>query len=503
MANEIITLVFVHGWSVTGMDTYGELPLRIRAEGLRTGMNLDVKEIFLGRYISFHDEVRLHDISRAFQTAVNDQLSDVIKKGSRFMCITHSTGGPVIRDWWHTYWQSTTCPMSHLIMLAPANHGSALAQLGKARIGRLKSWFAGVEPGQGVLDWLELGSRESWDLNLDWIGQKDETVSPEGIFPFVLTGQTIDRKLYDNLNSYTGEAGSDGVVRVASANLNSRYITLRQPAIIKDPQGNFISPDFSYGIVSVAPETAFRVVRKKSHSGDDIGIMKSIFRNISDTKSADTIGAILQCIKVKSRSDYEFVCKDFAGKNIEIQKEELLETETDLLVIKRYFIHDRYSMVIFRVKDHTGHPVSDFDLVLTAGLNDDPNHLPEGFCADRQRNRVNPEVITYFFNFDVLKGCDTVKAGNKVIRPAIPPTTMLGLQITPRPDKGFVRYLPCKIKASEEMFNHVLAPNTTTLVDIVLQRIVDKEVFRIEKLTDEALLKKDFKKLTPGRDIVD
>jgi len=53
------------------------------------------------------------------------------------------------------------------------------------------------------------------------------------------------------------------------------------------------------------------------------------------------------------------------------------------------------------------------------------------------------------------------------------------------------------------MFNHVLAPNTTTLIDIVLQRIVDKEVFRVEKMTDEDLLKKDFKKVTPGRDIVD
>jgi hypothetical protein len=28
-------------------------------------------------------------------------------------------------------------------MLAPANFGSALAQLGKNRVGRLKSWFEG------------------------------------------------------------------------------------------------------------------------------------------------------------------------------------------------------------------------------------------------------------------------------------------------------------------------------------------------------------------------
>ena len=152
-------VVFVHGWSVANLNTYGELPLRLRDEAKKQGTDIILKEIFLGRYISFHDEVRLEDISRAFQTAVKDRLADVLKDGTRFVCITHSTGGPVIREWFDTYYGdgSTMCPMSHLIMLAPANHGSALAQLGKGRVGRLKSWFEGVEPGQG-----RSGRRRRW-----------------------------------------------------------------------------------------------------------------------------------------------------------------------------------------------------------------------------------------------------------------------------------------------------------------------------------------------------
>jgi len=505
MPNEIITLVFVHGWSVTSMDTYGELPLRLKNEGLKNGLTLDVQEIFLGRYISFHDEVRLPDISRAFQAAVNDQLSGVIAAGRRFMCITHSTGGPVIRDWWKTYWKSSgKCPMSHLIMLAPANHGSSLAQLGKARIGRIKSWFSGVEPGQGVLDWLELGSIEGWNLNIDWIENSKDQVGVDGIFPFVLSGQAIDRKLYDNLNTYTGEAGSDGVVRVASANINSRHVVLSQPALSLDPQGNIIPLDFTPGTIATAPKTALRVVRMKSHSGSDMGIMNSVLQDSTDIKSADTVSAILQCIRVKNDSDYQQVCDDFAAKTDEIQKDEQLETETDLLIINRYFIHDRYSMVVFRVRDHKGYPVTDFDLVLTAGPGDDPNHLPEGFCADRQRNRLNPEIITFYFNFDILNGCDAIMEGSKVVRPAIKPTTMLGLHIYPRPVNGFVRYMPCQVKASAALFSSVLLPNTTTLVDIELQRIVDKEVFRTEQLTDDlSLLKKDFKDIVPGNSFTD
>ena len=99
-----ITLVFVHGWSVTNLSTYGQLPLRLKAEAARSGLDLTVREIWLGQYVSFHDEVRLPDISRAFQAAVTKQLADLITAGGRFICITHSTGGPVVRDWWQRYY---------------------------------------------------------------------------------------------------------------------------------------------------------------------------------------------------------------------------------------------------------------------------------------------------------------------------------------------------------------------------------------------------------------
>ena len=199
-----VNLVFVHGYSVTNLDTYGELPLRLKAEGASQDVEVNVEEIYLGQYISFRDEVVLDDISRAFKQAVNDQLSHILSANERFVCITHSTGGPVIRNWWSKYYYNVPgekCPMSHLVMLAPANFGSALAQLGKGRLSRIKSWMDDVEPGQGVLDWLELGSSSSWKLNHEWIDANAATFGPDGIFPFVLIGQSIDRKIYDNLNS--------------------------------------------------------------------------------------------------------------------------------------------------------------------------------------------------------------------------------------------------------------------------------------------------------------
>ena len=219
-------IVFVHGWSVTNTDTYGGLPSAL-VKNAPLGMDLTVQHLYLAKYISFADEVTVDDIARGAQNAISAEVVPALSPGERFACITHSTGAPVMRTWIDLYHSNnlSACPLSHLIMLAPANHGSALAQLGKGRVARMKFSLEGVEPGTGVLDWLELGSDQSWNLNRRWLSYK---CVEAGLYPFVLTGQRIDRAMYDSLNSYTDEAGSDGVVRAAAANLNFGLVSLVQ-----------------------------------------------------------------------------------------------------------------------------------------------------------------------------------------------------------------------------------------------------------------------------------
>ncbi len=482
---EQLTVVFVHGYSVTNIDTYGELPLRLRSEAGKYGLQIQTKDIFLGRYISFNDEVRLDDIARALELAVQEQIGANAGTGKRFVCITHSTGGPVVRTWWNNFYKASgkVCPMSHLVMLAPANHGSALAQLGKSRLSRIKSWFDGVEPGQKVLDWLELGSGEAWTLNRDWIQNGGQYIGPNGIFPFSLIGQDIDRKLYDHLNSYTGELGSDGVVRVASANQNSRYLKLTQSKPVMQG-GSWKADSFTISEFKEAPATPFRVVTRKSHSGNTMGIMKSVSRELGDSKSDETVKSIFRCIGVKTLDQYNLLTQAFAAETATVQASELIETDK-VLFGKKYYVHDRYSMILFRVRDSEGQAVTDFDLLLT-GENHDPNALPTGFFADRQCNHLNKSTITYFFNYDVLNGAKAiVSEDGKFTRPKLPGMKELGLIIQPRPEEGFIRYLPCEIKASKELFDKAFKPNSTTMIDICLQRVVSTEVFRFEKLKGE------------------
>lgn len=130
-------VVFVHGWSVRSTDTYGRLPDRLKSEATAAGLQIDVKHVYLSKYVSFRDEVRMEDIARAMEAAIASEqdIQSAVAAGSKLVLITHSTGGPVAREWWYRCCVKTKrpCPMSHLIMLAPANFGSALAQLEKAQ----------------------------------------------------------------------------------------------------------------------------------------------------------------------------------------------------------------------------------------------------------------------------------------------------------------------------------------------------------------------------------
>ncbi|MEM9171576.1 MAG: hypothetical protein AAGA84_02610, partial [Pseudomonadota bacterium] len=498
-------LLFVHGWSVTDTDTYGGLPDRLRNESKAHDLGFTVKHVYLSRYISFRDEVTIPDIARGFEAAIRKELEAEINAGARFVCITHSTGGPVIRDWWHRYYENTSsrkpCPMSHLIMLAPANFGSALAQLGKGRISRLQSWLKGVEPGQGVLDWLELGSAGSCELNLDWIRTGVNKMSKSGAFAFVLSGQTIDRELYDHLNAYTGETGSDGVIRVAGANLNSRYIRFHQeaPTVSK---GQLQAPRLEVDDMAVSEDTAMRIVRGASHSGKDKGIMRSVYRPAGHPRGRDVVKGILQCLEVQTKTDYKRVVKLHAEESAKVQQEELIEVEAHLLLKDRIFVHDRYSMVTFRVTDDEGHPISDFDLLITAGLQNDPNLLPKGFLVDRQQNRVTPNTVTFYFNYDVMIGTQEIKHNGEVVRPASKGAGHLGFKVMPRPTDGFVHYLNCEADAEKHYLTEVLQPNQTTLIDVVLRRVVHSNVFGLDKAGPEPIKTQDFRKTKPGKDVI-
>ena len=435
-------LVFVHGWSVTNTNTYGELPEAL-VSSAPEDLQLDIHHIYLGRYISFHDEVVMEDIARAFNQARLDVVSD-----ERFSCITHSTGGPVIRNWIDKYYGHDNLgelPLIHLIMLAPANHGSALAQLGKSRLSRIKVWVQGVELGQRILDWLELGSEEQWGLNIRWLSYQTPT---NELFPFVITGQSIDKKFYDHLNAYTGESGSDGVIRVCAANMNYLYVSLQQniQKVIRKRRPLTHRLEISDNASKTSPLAPLGVIPDASHSGDKQGIMKSVTEENASDKAV--INTILNCLKVNNLEQYIAV-----------------NTQMEQLTRETQGGEDKFSMLVFYVHDDRGNDISDYDIFLLAGREYSPDKLPEGFFVDRQRNSVNISRVIYYINcIKMLKIKDKC----------------FGIRVVARPQKGFSYYTAGEFRSEGIPLEKIFIPNQTSLIDIELKRHVDENVFRLD-----------------------
>ncbi len=434
-------LVFVHGWSVTDTETYAGLPEAL-IKLASADLNLDIQHLYLGRYISFNDEVTLDDIAFAFESARLRELD-----GETFSVITHSTGGPVIRNWLAHFFnnQNTAqCPLMHLVMLAPANHGSALAQLGKSRVSRLAAWFNGVEPGQKVLDWLELGSDGQHTLNLHWL-QQDYIAA--GLYPFVLTGEFIDKSLYDYVNSYTAEKGSDGVVRVAAANMNLMYLELhQQESLCNSFNGECVSQLVAQGGIQTAMPCAFEIIPRASHSQSKMGIMNSVTK--SNAAKKPVVSSILQCLSVSSPSEYQQASKSMAERSDKAKRK------------------NRYSMLVVRVTDDQGNRVTDFDLFLLSGMAFHPGQLPAGFMLDKQKNSVNSNCITLYLDTDKLHKIADGK---------------LGFKISARPDSGFSYYQAAEYHCEDVTVRELVQADQTLMLDIVLKRFIHQDTFSFVK----------------------
>ena len=465
-------IVFIHGWSVTNTDAYGGLPIAL-VKNAPAGLAIQVEHLYLSKYISFSDEVKIDDIARGMQHAINTEILPKLAKGERFACITHSTGGPVVRKWIDLYFREKLdeCPAQHLIMLAPANHGSALAQLGKGRLSRMKFFLEGVEPGTGVLDWLELGSDQSWELNLAWL---DYSSLDSGMYSFVLTGQTIDRSFYDHLNSYTGEVGSDGVVRAAAANMNYGLIRLLQQ-----------DSKFKLAKEGKMEKSAFGILPGRSHSGEDMGIMRSV--KPGDDGSHPTVHWILRCLSVNSATAYRKLARELNDLTIETQNDERETRTRELFLFERKFVTNRYCMLVFRIIDDRNNDLVDYDVVFTAGPEYNENHLPPGFFVDRQRNKINPGKLTYYIDYDVMaKWLARPKLGGK-----------FGFKIAARPSSGFSFYTVAEHRGTFASLNRYFEPNQTLMVEVQLKRHVVEGVFRLT----QSLEPENFKDQPKGEEL--
>jgi hypothetical protein len=389
----------------------------------------------------------------------------------------------VVREWLRAQRDKpgshSTIKLSHLVMLAPANYGSALAQLGKGTLGKLKSWWNGVEPGQRLLDWMTLGSAASLDLNLDTIHGTDPAA--RGQYLFVLTGDRPDRSLYDYLVPYTGEDGSDGVVRIAAANLNARHAVLRWDGSAAEGIDELALH------VTRGPRFAFSLVADAAHSGDAHGILRAA--------APATVADIVRCLQVRDGDGYAALADAFAAEN-EARDGDRVELEPADPYPARVHIHDPRSQLIVRISDDSGEALPGAGFLLTAGPQASPDRMPPGFMIDRQVNASHLATITLYLNHALLAGADRVgQPGNtrKTLRQATPTHRPYGASVKPADLAGLVHHALARTAPGDDLFA-ILGAHQTTVLDVVLSRKIHEGVFRLTR----NLAPQDFHQPVPG-----
>ncbi len=267
----------------------------------------------------------------------------------------------------------------------------------------------------------------------------------------MLTGQGIDKKFYDFLNSYLVEDGSDGVVRVPGANMNYQFISLVQNIDHKIRNRPLTYQLLAKGNIRKPKHAPLCVYDGYSHSGKKMGIMRSI--QPGDTES-QVVAGILKCFQVKNADDYSKLDKELTDLTLAEQKNK-----------------SRFCMVVFNIHDDEGNRIhhDDYDLFILAGNRYSPDSLPKGFFMDRQMNEKTGRLI-YYLNADKMS---EIKAGK------------FGLRVTARPSKGFSYYCDGEFQSEGVLARNIFKANETTYVDITLHRFVDKNVFRFGPATDK------------------
>jgi len=331
----MLPTIILHGWSDKSAS-FHELADWLKEEHGVTAVN-----VFLGDYLSMNDEVTLFDLGYAFDRALTK--NGIPQTRHSFNLIVHSTGGLVVREYLRQKCKNTVTgvrdagltPIQHICMLAPANFGSPLATLGKSILGRVFKgwkWDGFGESGQKVLDALELASPYSFDLALD------DLFSPE--FPIFHPSNTLTTVLVGTaaypgaLKSTMHENGSDGTVRVATANLQASYfkIDFREPDKIPD----FVEVPRNVSEIALA-------VFHRNHG--------NITQPKEQTQYAEWKDTLVRALTLAPQ-DYAQHVQECAALTAKTFSEGIQGENSDW--------YHQYQHVVFRAHDQHGAPIDDF-----------------------------------------------------------------------------------------------------------------------------------------------
>jgi hypothetical protein len=162
-------LLILHGYS-DGATSFTGLRDFFQANGYARD------DVFLLNYASMDDQSQFSDFADKLDEDYEGRFA-----GERIDIACHSTGALVVRMWLDLHYRRQRAanrtkprsPVKRLLMFAPANFGSDLAEMGQSFLGKFRSTFFNsnrkpgdfLESGKFVLQGLEPASPLQWDLS--------------------------------------------------------------------------------------------------------------------------------------------------------------------------------------------------------------------------------------------------------------------------------------------------------------------------------------------------
>ncbi len=477
-------VLIVHGWS-DNYESFVPLKTWLASQGY------PAQQVFLGNYQSMEDHVTFDDLAAGLQMRLEEmQKAKTIPELAPFSLdvIVHSTGGPVVRHWLHYYLEDicqgdlARCPIRSLIMLAPANFGSRLAAQGKSALAKLfRGGVAhGFQTGRLILEGLELGSPALWRMaEADLFSERSfYPCDPNrGPFVFVLSGTRTYGELKGLVARGANENGSDGTVRASAASLNSIKLVAdyRQP---DQPQARAYR--------QANGPFAFRLVPGKNHS-------EIVPRDPQDANHP-TFQIIPRCLAVANADQYAVLRHELEQANERYYALERQKSDEER-------VHT-YQQFLVHVRDEMGNDVPDYRMdfhvvdgsITQSAWADSPGtltklqqyqkstqFLQEKVTADVQPHSVNPSYRTWFINLDRLRELQA-----ELDKDPRKPYIAMNLDATgPTEDLTYdtdrLHYLPLNARIEDDQGGTAdfFTANTSTLVEIVLERVPGRNVIDI------------------------
>jgi pimeloyl-ACP methyl ester carboxylesterase len=452
-------LLIVHGYS-DGSTSFTALGDFLITQGVYAD-----RDVYYLDYSSMDDEATFHDFADKLDADHRLRLG-----GERVDVICHSTGSLVVRAWLALHaqrnrrrWLDEDCPVDRLLCFAPANFGSDLAGLGQSFLGKFRTTFFNsnsrkedfLESGKVVLRGLEPASPFQWELSFNYDLHGDASYFSEKrkesqrCYPFVLAAGDAYGGVEAKLVKQRAMPGTDGTVRIAGTSLNTRGCSL-----------DFRGPE--QATLHWWQDTKFDHIPFAVFAGFNHGsIINPATPGFADLDGPGAMAvAILKGKKSTTLDEYRQIARAF---------DEVSERNYAKMPAER---QTRYQQFFFRVRDDVDHLVDDFYIdFYVLGKDGKPHEkLTLQFDEDFE-SQVTTHSTTKSHRV-VMMNCSRLAEFHQALKAEGAKLMLEVTGVSALPDvrymkSTFVAYDPLAPSKGEP---DLLYPNTTTLVDVILNR---------------------------------